>query len=86
MSNPANTESSIFLEIPPDQLINDGSLADVREWFYSYVPLPMIYEGDRIQVLSSFDNQHGGLGLDNIHLSTPQVYDIKLMLINFIKL
>ena len=64
----------IFHDIPTNDLVNNGSLGQVADWFHKRIQLPILPDGRRIRVISSFDNQHGGFGMDNIHISTPQMY------------
>ena len=75
LTNPIEQEfnTKIFYEFQADKLVNDGSLINIREWFYSNIKLPFTSNGQRLRLMASFDTKHGGFGLDNVHLHTPQM-------------
>ena len=63
---------SIVYEVPSNNMYNDGSLNQMSRMFFDTISIPMINHGDRIGMFASFDTKYGGLGMDNIHLYTPQ--------------
>ena len=63
---------SIIMSMPQSRLANNGSLADISEWFYENVPLPRIHRKERVVLSAQFDSKYGGFGADNIHFHTPQ--------------
>ena len=66
-------KTELFFDMPSDKMVNDGSLDQVQDWFYSNIKLPFTTNGQRLRFLASFDTKNGGFGLDNVHLNTPQV-------------
>lgn len=65
-------KKSIIMSLPQSRMMNNGSLADISEWFYDNVPLPRIQKKERVVLTAEFDSKYGGFGADNIHFHTPQ--------------
>ena len=63
---------SIIVSMPRSRMVNNGSLADVTEWFYDHIQLPRINLGERVVLTAEFDTKYGAFGADNIHFHTPQ--------------
>ena len=69
-----DNETLIFSEVSSENIINNGSLEQIREWFYESIPLPNLNGGERLRILATFDTDYGGFGLDNVRISTPAMY------------
>ena len=58
--------------VPPEHLLNNGSLNTTDTWFFEYTNLPPMPKGSRLNLETSFDFQSGGTGLDNVQMTTQQ--------------
>jgi hypothetical protein len=60
--------------MPEEKMYNNGSLGNALTWYFEKVTLPPLQKGSKFKILAKYDLKSGGVGFDNVRMSTQQRY------------
>ena len=70
--SPNEINATRIHDVSSANLANSGKVDNITKWFYEHIQMPTTNRLDRLVITAEFDDAEGGVGFDNIHLTTPQ--------------